>query len=105
MPFLIDLDNTYANQEFDIDIEGIDNNIHCLLQTDDNNALLMSVFVDDVQCGMPFLCCSNQAVIPYKYLIDKIGGNFIFDTVGYEYPSFENFGKSCFLYFLKSDEL
>lgn len=105
MPYLIELNNTYANQEFDIDIEGIDNNIHCLLQTDDNNALLMSVFVNSEQIGIPYLCCPNQYVVPYPYQFKKIGGNFYFETVGDEYPNFENFGKNCFLYFETLEEM
>ena len=105
MPYLIPLDNNYANQEFDVDIENIENNIHCLLQTTDNNALLMSVFVNDEQIGIPYLCCPNSIVVPYDYQIKKIGGNFIFETTDNEYPNFENFGKSCFLYFVTLEEI
>lgn len=105
MSYEIELNNQYANQEFDVSIDGINNNIHCLLQTNDNNILLMSVFVNNEQIGMPFICYSNQLVIPFDYQMKKIGGNFLFETVTNNYPNYENFGNSCKLYFLTLEEI
>lgn len=49
----IELENSEANLEFDVLIEDIQNTIHVLLQTI-NGAVLMSVFVNNVQLGMQF---------------------------------------------------
>lgn len=105
MIYEIELNNTYANQEFDVNIDGLTVNLHVLLQTSDNNALLMSVFVNNEQIGIPFMCFANQPVIPYEYMQNIIGGNFVFETVGNNYPNFENFGDKCKLYFVTLDEI
>ena len=55
MSYLIELNNNYANQEFDIMIDDIKNSIHVLLQTV-NKALLMTVSVNNTVLGQPFLC-------------------------------------------------
>lgn len=100
----IELDNNNANQEFDVIIDEIQNNIHVLLQTV-NNALLMSVSVNSEMLGEPFLCLPNQEVIPYQYMIDTLGGNFLFSTEDDNYPNYENFGNTCRLFFVTADEL
>lgn len=102
--YQIELENTYANQEFDVLIDDIQNTIHLLLQTV-NNVIMMSVFINNEQIGQPFMCFANQPIIPYPYIIDILGGNFIFETQNNNYPNFENFGKTCFLYFITKDEL
>ena len=105
MIYEIELNNTYANQEFDVNIDGLTVNIHVLLQTTDNNALLMSVFVNNEQLGNPFMCFPNQSVVPYEYMVNVLGGNFVFETVNDCYPNFENFGDTCKLYFVTLDEI
>lgn len=102
--YAIDLNNEYANQEFDITIEEIENSIHVLLQTLDE-VLTMSVFVNNKQLGEPFLCFPNKPVIPYPYMEDILGGNFVFETEDENYPNYENFGTTCNLFFLTKDEL
>lgn len=102
--YAIDLNNEYANQEFDVTIEEIENSIHVLLQTLDG-PLAMSVFVNNKQIGDPFICYPNQHVIPYPYMEDILGGNFIFETEDDNYPNYENFGKTCNLFFVTMDEL
>jgi hypothetical protein len=101
--YAIELNNTYANQEFDLVLEDIQDNIHVLLQTT-NKVLLMSVYINNEQIGIPFLCCPNQPVIPYPWMVNRLGGNFIFETENENYPNYENFGKTCNLYFLTKDE-
>lgn len=103
MPYEIELNNEFANTDFNVIIG--EKNIKCLLQTDDNDTLLMSVFVNNQQIGMPFICFANQPVIPFRYMIEKLGGNFIFETVKNEYPNFENFGNSCRLFFNTIEEI
>lgn len=100
----IDLNPNYANQEFDIIIDEIENSIHILLQTV-NDAILMSIFINNEQIGEPFMCFPNQVVMPYPYMVDILGGNFVFRTEDDNYPNYENFGTTCSLYFLTKDEL
>lgn len=99
----IELENTYSNQEFDVTFEEIENSIHVLLQTV-NNILMMSVFVNNVQLGEAFMCFPNQPIIPYQYIVEELGGNFLFETQDDNYPNYENFGKTCILNFLTRDE-
>lgn len=101
----IELNNTFANQEKDVIIAGNPNNIHILLQTDDAGALLMTVTVNNTQLGQAFMCFPNQPVIPYKYMQEVLGGNFIFETQGSNYPNYADFGKTCKLYFVTLDEI
>lgn len=102
----IPLNNTFANQEFDILFPDINiDNLHILLQTTDNGALFLSVFQQGKQLGQPFICCPNQLIIPFPSIQNKIGGNFVFETTQNQYPIFENFGVSCFLNFYLNEEL
>lgn len=103
--YSIDLNNTYANIEFDVNIPELDINFHLLLQTNDNGSLFMSVFLNGEQLGKPFMCFPNQLIIPYPIIQEKIKGNLYFETVKNEYPSYENFGKTCFLYFVTLEEI
>lgn len=100
----IELNNQNPNQEFDIIIEELENSIHLLLQTVED-VLLMSVFINGEQISDPFICFPNQPVLPYSYMSEQIGGNLIFGTQDDNYPNWENFQKTCFLYFVTSDEL
>ncbi len=104
MIYEINLNSSYANQEFDVQVDGIDKNIHVLLQTV-YDITMMSVTVDDELLGIPFICFPNYPVIPYDYLVEKLGGNFLFTTENENYPNYENFGTSCLLYFITEDEL
>lgn len=103
--YKIDLNPNNPNQEFDLNIDEIENAVSVLLQTTVQGALLMTVSVDDVIQGQAFLCTPNRAVIPYQYLVDNIGGNFIFETEGDNYPTYENFNDTCILYFVTKDEI
>lgn len=103
--FEIELNNTLANQEQDVIIEGNSNNIHILLQTDEAGALLMTVSVNNEQLGQAFICFPYQPVIPYAYMQQILGGNFIFETSNSNYPFYADFGKTCKLYFVTLDEL
>lgn len=101
----IQLNSNNANQEFDLNIDEIENTISVLLQTTVQGALLMTVFIKDTIIGMPFLCLPNTAVVPYPYLVEQIGGNFIFDTQNDEYPNYVNFNDTCILNFVTLDEI
>ena len=102
--YLIELNNTFANQEFSISFDEIENSIHVLLQTI-NNAVFTSVFVNNEQIGEAFICHPNRLIVPYPYMQKILGGNFVFRTENDNYPNYENFGKTCNLYFITADEL
>jgi hypothetical protein len=104
MIYEIALDSKYANQEFDVHIDGVDKDIHIALRTV-QDIILMSVTVDGALLGIPFICFANLPVIPYPYMVEKLGGNFMFVTENDFYPNYENFGTSCRLYFITSDDL
>lgn len=103
--YQINLNNAYANQEKDVIIEGLEKDIHILLQTNENGSLFLTVSVNNEQLGCAFMCFPNQPVIQYDYMQNILGGDFIFETSGNDYPSYEDFGKTCRLYFLTLDEL
>ena len=103
--YKIDLNNNYPNQEFGLNIDDIENTLNVQLQTTVQGALLMTVSVNDNIIGQPFICLPNQAVIPYNYLTEQIGGNFIFETEDNNYPSYENFNDTCILYFVTNDTI
>lgn len=102
--YQIELNNTYANQEFSISFDEIEDNIHIQLRTV-NNCVFMSVFVNNEQVGVPFICLPNTLIIPFVYMQEKVGGNFVFITEDDNYPNYENFGETCNLYFITVDEL
>ena len=102
--YQIELNNTYANQEFSISFDEIENSIQVQLRTV-NKCVFMSVFVNNEQIGEAFICLPDTLVIPYPYLQEKAGGNFVFRTENGNYPNFENFGSTCNLYFITADEL
>ena len=103
--YQINLNNNYPNQEFDLNINEVENTLNVLLQTTVQGALLMTVSINDEVIGQPFICLPNQAVIPYQYLIDKVGGNFIFETENDNYPEYSNFNDTCILYFVTNDTI
>lgn len=103
--YKIDLNNNYPNQEFDLNISEIETTLNVQLQTTVQGALLMTVSINDNIIGQPFICLPNQAVIPYDYLVEQIGGNFIFETEDNNYPSYENFNDTCILYFVTNDTI
>lgn len=94
-----------ANQEFDLNIDEIENPITVLLQTTVQGALLMTISVNDEIIGQPFICLPNRPVIPYPYLTGILGGNFIFETEADNYPQFEDFNNTCNLYFITNNTI
>lgn len=103
--YQINLNNNYPNQEFDLNIDEIEDTLNVLLQTTVQGVLLMTISINDSVVGQPFICLPNTPVIPYQYLIDKVGGNFVFETEYNNYPSYENFNNTCILYFITNDTI
>ncbi len=102
--YAIELNNIYPNQEFDLMFEDIKNSLHILLQTV-NQVTLMSISINNTRIGHAFLCLPNTPVIPYPWIVERVGGNFVFETENNNYPNYENFGTTCNLYFVTQDEL
>ena len=100
----IELNSEYPNQEFDVFFEEISNSIHVLLQ-DIEGVTFMSTFINGEQVGQAFNCCANQYIIPYQYMVEQLGGNFVFITDNDNYPNWENYNTTCKLYFVTQDEL
>ena len=103
--YQINLNNNYPNQEFDLNIDEVEETINVLLQTTVQGVLLMTVSINDNIIGQPFICLPNTPIIPYQYLIDKVGGNFVFETENNNYPNYENFNDTCIFYFITSDTI
>lgn len=101
--YLVDVNPELANQEFDVTFDGA-NNIHLLLQTV-NNCIYLTVSINNEILGQPFLACPNRVIVPYPWIQERLGGNFVFKTENNNYPNFENFGTTCNLYFVTLDEL
>lgn len=103
--YAIELNNSYANQEFDLMIDDVKSTLHVLLQTV-NGVLLLTSYVNNEQVGQATICLPNTYVYGYPWIVERMGGNFIFDTGNSDnYPNYENFGTTCNLYFVTSDEL
>lgn len=94
------------NQQFSLTINNI--NMNCELKmagTNENPIMLFSLQVNGEYVCPHVPCFANQGLLPYKYMVSEAGGNFFFETDFDEYPNWENFGSSCYLYFITQDEL
>ncbi len=73
--------------------------------TNDNPIMLFALQIGGTYV-CPFVpCFANQGLLPYRYMAERAGGNFFFETENDEYPNYENFGTSCNLYFATLEEL
>lgn len=101
MQYLIDIDST-ANQEFSVKI----NNTEMLLHIREADGfMLFSLRINGEYVCPDTICCSNQGILPYPYMVSEAGCNFVFMTENKAYPYYEDFGKTCFLYAITEDEL
>lgn len=101
MQYLIDIDST-ANQEFSVKI----NNTEMLLHIREADGfMLFSLRINNEYVCPDTICCSNQGILPYSYMVSEAGCNFVFMTENEAYPHYEDFGKTCFLYAITEDEL
>lgn len=94
------------NQEFSTTINNIDMRIHIrYVSTEDSGIMLFNLQIGGEYVCPDVPCFANQKILPYPYMEQEAGGNFIFETENDEYPNYENFGGSCNLYFVTQDEL
>lgn len=91
------------NQTFTTTINNINMNVNVRYADDDLMLFSLQVNGEYVCPDVPVF--SNQMVLPYKYMAQEAGGNFIFLTENEEYPTYQNFMKTCRLYFVTVDEL
>lgn len=96
---LITLENQ-ANQCFNLYAGGI--NWEITLKHNPAGFTMASIKADNKELCQNTKCFANQNILPYFWQSQK--GNFIFVTENEEYPVFENYGKTCFLYFLEPGE-
>lgn len=66
--------------------------------------LYATLFLEDEPIAYSVRCIKNSWLFP-KDAEELIGGNFRFETFGDEYPSYENFGDTCYLVFYNSQEM
>lgn len=94
------------NQEFSINLDGSIYDIS-IYSTGDatipgTEIMVMDIIRDNNIILTGARCVSGFPVIPYQYLEN---GNFIFSTMNDEYPDWNQFGITQFLYFATQSEL
>lgn len=89
------------NQEFSTTINNIDMTIRIRYA----DIMLFSLQINGEYVCPDVPCFARQGILPYPYMIQEAGGQFIFSTENDEYPTYENFGGSCNLYFTDLEEL
>ena len=107
------------NQQFSLTINNINMNVDLKAagsNTTNENELTQltpataQIMLFAMQINGEYVCpyvpvFANQGLLPYKYMVSIAGGNFFFETDQDEYPNWQNFGTSCYLYFITEDEL
>lgn len=88
------------NQEFSVEI----NEVRYLLRIRTFKEMtFMDITINDELVKGSVRCCPNTLVIPYDYLTE--GGNFIWQCLNNDYPSYEKFGDTQFLNYLTDEEI
>lgn len=101
----IELTNQYANQEFSLQIDEVENIINILLQTTPAGVTLMTLSINNNILGEAFICTPNKLLVEQDYIINQLGGNFIFQCENNIYPNYSYFGTKCNLKFLTVEEI
>lgn len=92
------------NQQFTTTINNINLTVDLKVAGNDDIMLFALQINDEYVC--PYVpVFANQGLLPYKYMVSEVGGNFFFETEEDEYPLYSNFGTTCKLYFITEDEL
>jgi len=87
-------------QEFDL---NIDNVVYHLRLRDGGGFTFVDIATNTEQLINGLIAGANLPIIPYPYLTR--GGNFIFYCLDNEYPNYENFESTQYLYYVSDDEL
>jgi hypothetical protein len=99
--YKIDLYNI-PNQEFDISFDGIRYTIK--LRTIQENFTIADIYIDNELVKSSVRCCPNMPLIPYQYLRGN-GGNFFFQCINNDYPTYTLFNKTQTLIYVTKNEL
>lgn len=91
------------NQSFSTTINNINMDVN--IRYAGNELMLFSLEINGEYVCPDVPAFSNQGLLPYNYMVQEAGGNFIFITENEEYPFYENFTTTCRLYFITVDEL
>lgn len=94
----IPLENV-PNQKFSI---TLDETRYTIRLTTINGITYADIDRDDVNIISGFKCCPFQLIMPYPSMDS---GNFLFETSDGEYPQYESFGDTQFLYYLTQEEV
>lgn len=98
--------NNLPNQRFTTTINNIDMEITLKLAGQNHNPVMLFSLSSGGAVVCPFVpCFANQGLLPYPYMIEQVGGNFIFITNDDEYPNYTEFGNTQSLCFVTIDEL
>lgn len=101
MQYLIEINDT-PNQEFSVNINETDMLIHI---READGLILFSLTINGETLCPDTICCSNQGILPFPYMVSEAGCNFYFLTEDENYPDYKEFGKTCFLYAITEDEI
>ena len=94
------------NQQFSLTINNINMNVDLKAAASNDNQIMLFAMQINGEYVCPYVpVFANQGLLPYKYMVSIAGGNFFFETDQDEYPNWQNFGTSCYLYFITEDEL
>lgn len=94
------------NQQFTLTVNNINMTVDLKVAGDnDNQIMLFALQINDQYVCSYVPIFAKQGCLPYKYMVSEAGGNFFFETDQDEYPNWQNFGTSCYLYFITEDEL
>jgi hypothetical protein len=98
--FQINLYNI-PNQEFEIEFDKVRYKIK--FRTIQNNFTIADIYINNELIKSSVRCCPNVPLIPYNYLRNG-GGNFFFQCIDNDYPTYTLFNKTqTFIYITKSE--
>lgn len=104
MIYDFELQNT-PNQSFTTTINNIDMDITIKLSGENNPVMLFAIETNNGYICPYVPIFANQGILPYRYMQEELGGQFIIETENDEYPNWENFGITQNLSFITLEEL
>ena len=91
---------TVPQQRVEFDIEGVN---YVLQLRTAQKMTIADIYADGELIKAGVRCVTGAPLIPYKYL--SRGGNFYWYCVDGDYPYYELFATTQFLYYLTDDEI
>lgn len=87
------------NQSLSVSLDG---SLYAITIKETNGVMAVTIVRDGVTLIQNHRAVSGGFLIPYKYLEN---GNFVFITQNYEYPYYDGFGVSQYLFYVSQSEL